>query len=268
MARSESELAAAQRQASGLDANLSSVAAEREELLAERDGLRHANDELAETQRRLEEELAGVAAEQRTSADALARERERAAAAERAASDAVGRADEYRALVDSVGAPGGSAERPPGGAAGATWRILLATLDRRWAAGVGAPPDARGIREGTVSEQLAEALRRESERLREEVGVDVEVRTGAPLELADPVTFLLAATDVLGVLSMECERVVLELDESLVLRGEGWSGPVDELELARAQAVASGVIAADEIAVDDEGVTLALRPTGRAPAPT
>jgi hypothetical protein len=118
-----------------------------------------------------------------------------------------------------------------------------------------------------VSEQLEEALGREAERLREEVGVDVEVRTGGAVEPRDPVTFLLAATDVLGVLAAVCERVTIELDGSVVLTGEGWWGPTDELDLARRRAVASGV-GADELAVDDEdeSVTVTLRPRATATA--
>jgi hypothetical protein len=150
---------------------------------------------------------------------------------------------------------------------GATWAILLAILARRWAGVVGAPPDDRGVRSGTVSEQLEEALGREAERLREEVGVDVEVNTGGVVEPRDPVTFLLAATDVLGVLAAVCERVTIALDEAVVLKGEGWWGPTDELDLARQRVVASGV-AADDLAVDDEdeSVTLTLRPRATATA--
>jgi hypothetical protein len=146
---------------------------------------------------------------------------------------------------------------------GATWAILLATLARRWAGVVGAPPEARGVRSGTVSEQLAEALGREAERLREEVGVDVEVRGSDSVEPRDPVTFLLVATDVLGVLAAVCERVTMALDQGLVLTGDGWSGPTDELDLARGRALASGV-SADELIVDDECVTLTLRPRATA----
>jgi hypothetical protein len=52
-----------------------------------------------------------------------------------------------------------------------------------------------------------------------------------------------------------------------VLKGEGWWGPTDELDLARQRVVASGV-AADDLAVDDEdeSVTLTLRPRATATA--
>ena len=73
--------------------------------------------------------------------------------------------------------------------------------------------------------------------------------------------------NVLGVLAAVCERVTIELDGGVVLTGEGWWGPTDELDLARRRAVASG-IAADDLAVDDEdeSVTVTLRPRATATA--
>ena len=55
------------------------------------------------------------------------------------------------------------------------WSLLLAHVTRRWAAVVGVPPDSRALRASTPDDQLVEALGREIERLREEVGVDVEM---------------------------------------------------------------------------------------------
>ncbi|HYZ97432.1 MAG TPA: hypothetical protein VE575_01705, partial [Acidimicrobiales bacterium] len=266
VAAAESGLAAAQRQVADLDANVSTLAEERERLVGEAYELRQDNDRLTAAHSRLEEDLARARAEQAATADALTQARERAGAAERAATDAAGRADEYRALLDSVGGateadgepvPAGHARGT--GAPGATWRILLATLERRWAAAVGVPPDDRGMQASTVPDQLVEALGRESERLREEVGVDVEVRTAGPVEAADPVTLLLAATDLLGVLAAVCDRVTLELDGGLLLVGQGWSGPTDEVEVARVRAVTAG-LPADEIVVDADRITVTLHP--------
>ena len=272
-ARAESELAGAEGQIAGLEASVSALSSERADLLAERDQLRQELQRATAAHGRLEQDLTRERSDHAAAVAALARERDRAAAAEQATADAAGRTNEYRALLDSIGppvaAPGGSSSSDSSdsapGVPGATWPILLATLARRWAAAVGAPPEARGVRTGTVSEQLVEALGRESERLREEVGVDVEVHAGGSVEPTDPVTFLLAATDVLGVLAAVCERVVMHLDDGLVLTGEGWSGPADELELARARAAASGMTA-DTLSVDGESVTVTLRP--RAPATT
>ena len=115
-----------------------------------------------------------------------------------------------------------------------------------------------------MAEQLEEALGREAERLREEVGVDVEVRTGGAVEPRDPVTFLLAATDVLGVLAAVCERVTIELDGGVMLTGGGLVGP-DRRAGPGPQAGGVGV-AADDLAVDDEdeSVTVTLRPRATA----
>jgi hypothetical protein len=56
-----------------------------------------------------------------------------------------------------------------------------------------------------------------------------------------------------------CERIVLTLDGALVVVGDGWSGPTHELDLARARALAAGT-SVDEVAVDGETVSIALRP--------
>ena len=261
-AQAESELAASQERTAQLEASVSALTTERAGLLVERYELRQAHERGNTAYARLETDLARARADHAAAVEALTQQRDRLSSAERATAEAAIRANEYQALLGSVDGSAAAADVP-----GATWAILLAILARRWAGVVGAPPDDRGVRSGTVSEQLEEALGREAERLREEVGVDVEVRTGGAVEPRDPVTFLLAATDVLGVLAAVCERVTIELDGSVVLTGEGWWGPTDELDLARRRAVASGV-GADELAVDDEdeSVTVTLRPRATATA--
>ena len=236
-ARAESELAASQGQAAQLEASVSALAAERAGLLVERDELSQAHERATTATGRLEGDLARARADHAAAVEALNRERDRVSSAERATAEAAVRTSEYQALLGSV-----DVSTSDTGVPGATWAILLATQARRWAAAVGVPPEGRGVRSGTVSEQLAEALGRESERLREEVGVDVEVGIGGSVEPADPVTFLLAATDVLGVLAAVCERVTVELDHALVLTGEGWSGPTDELDLARRRGSGGGCV--------------------------
>lgn len=122
------------------------------------------------------------------------------------------------------------------------WALLLADVTRRWAAVVGAPPELRGVHLGAVPDQLTEALTRDIDRLREEVGVDISFRAGAAIEPADPVVFLLAATHLLGELAAGCQRVTVELDGALVLTGDEWIGPFDDLELARERTLAAGAL--------------------------
>jgi hypothetical protein len=286
MRAAESERVEAQRQRDELATRATSLAGERGRLLVEFDELQRAHAELSGSHKRLAADYDDLTADHAAVAAWLTRERARADAAEAAHAAAESRADELLALVgsggrsDETGEAGKAAEAgeageareernhradaaPIDGSAGGAWRIVLSILERRWVGVVGAPPDARGVVSGPVSDQLAEALTRESERLREEVGVDVEVTAASPVDPVDPVTFLLAATDLLGVLAAVCERIVLTLDGALVVVGEGWSGPTHELDLARARALAAGT-SVDEIAVDGETVSLALRPAAAA----
>jgi hypothetical protein len=260
--RAEAELAAAQERTAQLEANVSALTTERAGLLVERYELRQAHERGNTAFARLEGDLARARADHAAAVEALTQQRNRLSSAEQATAEAAVRTSEYQALLGSV-----DGSTSASGVPGATWAILLATLARRWAGVVGVPPEARGVRSGTVSEQLEEALGREAERLREEVGVDVAVHAGGSVEPRDPVTFLLAATDVLGVLAAVCERVTIELDGGVILTGEGWFGPTDELDLARRRAVASGV-SADDLALDDddESVTVTLRPRATATA--
>lgn len=120
------------------------------------------------------------------------------------------------------------------------WALLLADVERRWAAGVGASSDSRGVLLAGMPEQLNEALTREVERLREEVGVDITVDVGETIEPDDAVVFLLAATHVMGILAAGCQQVRVALDGALEISGDDWSGSMDELESARDRALAAG----------------------------
>jgi hypothetical protein len=142
---------------------------------------------------------------------------------------------------------------------GGSWSLVLADLERRWAAGVGALPAARGVVDGPVAAQLAEGLTREVERLREEMGVDVSLSTGAPIEPADPVVFVLAATDMLGALAATCERVTVALDGEVVLTGKVWTELGDDLDRSRDRALAAGA-RVDPIDVDEDRVRVILWP--------
>lgn len=147
------------------------------------------------------------------------------------------------------------------------WQLLLAHLTRRWAAMVGVPPEGRTVVAGPGGAQLAEALSREVERLREEVGGDfdlVAADEGPRLgdDPADRVPVLLAAVELLGVLAASCQQVTVELGESLVLVGEGRLDPGDELAAVRDRVAAAGVsvgplVVDDE---DDERVEVAVHP--------
>jgi hypothetical protein len=148
------------------------------------------------------------------------------------------------------------------------WQLLLAHLTRRWAAMVGVPPEGRTVVAGSGGAQLAEALSREVERLREEVGVDVDLvaaSDGPRLgdDPADRVPVLLAAVELLGVLAASCQEVSVQLGDSLVLVGEGRLDPGDELAAVRDRVAAAGVsvgplVVGDE---DDERVEVAVHPS-------
>jgi cell division protein FtsB len=223
--------------------------------------------------------LAGRLASATARADALAAERD-AAAAERdalaARADDLTRrvtaaetsAEEARADLAAMVAASSEADADGDG----LWQLLLAHVARRWGAMVGVPPDGRGVVAGPPAEQLAEALSREIERLREEVGVDVEmVAKDTPDPAAsrlgddpdDRVPALLAALELLGVLVSTAERVTVSLGDELVLTGEGWYDPAGELATASTRATAAGAtlgpVLADE---EEERAEVVVRPGG------
>lgn len=131
-------------------------------------------------------------------------------------------------------------------------------MERRWANTVGVPPGARAMKASEVAGQLAEALEREVERVREEVGVDVSLTIAGDLSTPQPVVFLLAATDMLGAMVSTCERVSLEIDEGLVMVGEMWSELGDDIEVSRQRAVDAGLVV-DPVQVEDEQVQVTVR---------
>ncbi len=121
---------------------------------------------------------------------------------------------------------------------------------------------------GPPGAQLAEALNREVERLREEVGVDVDVDLvageGAPRlgdDPADRVPVLLAAMELLGVLAASCQQVTVELGDELVLVGEGRLDPGDELAAVRDRVAAAGVGIGPLVAdAEEERVEVVVHP--------
>lgn len=204
---------------------MSSAQAEVAALTAERDELNHAREAQAG-------ELQQLGA-------ALDEERERREQAE-------GEAKELRTQVADDEAADGATHPELDG----SWALLLADVTRRWAAVVGAPPELRRVHLGAVPDQLTEALTREIDRLREEVGVDISFQAGTPVEPSDPIVFLLAAAHLLGELAASCQRVTVELDGRLVLAGDEWIGPVEDLEVARERAQAAGAVI-DPVTVEE-----------------
>jgi hypothetical protein len=149
---------------------------------------------------------------------------------------------------------------PPSRGAGGAWVLLLADLDRRWAATVGAPPSARGVPDVSVADQLAHCMEHEIERLREEVGVAAEFTRSGQVEPVDPVVFLLAATDLLGVLATTCQRVTAHIEGNLVLTGEDReTGDDDDLKRAQTRAQAAG-IRIEPSAPDADTVHITMHP--------
>jgi hypothetical protein len=128
------------------------------------------------------------------------------------------------------------------------WRLLLAHVTRRWAAVVGVPPDRRALRAATPDDQLVEALARETERLREEVGVEVELTAAAQPAASAGVTgvegvaVLVAALELLGALATTAQRVTVEVGDTLVLAGDGWLDPYREVAAAHERAAGAGIV--------------------------
>jgi hypothetical protein len=199
--------------AAKLESRLAATTAERDELAGKVDWLTSANSRVADDVER-----------QRQRADELALQLE-AATTERAAAPApdAGTTSSPSRPADDSG----------------LFDLLLAHITRRWASVVGVPPANRQMATG-AADQITQALTREAERLREEVGVDVELSVAAPIEPADRVPFLLAAVELLGALASSAERVTVGLDGHLVLVGDGWVDMSGEVGAARDRAVAAG----------------------------
>jgi hypothetical protein len=154
------------------------------------------------------------------------------------------RAEELAGLLEAATADGGAATDT--GTSGdpddgdGVWRLLLAHITRRWAAVVGVPPAHRHLAEGPLSTQITQALTRQAERLREEVGVDVELTVTAPIEPALRMPFLLAAVELMEALAASAERITVEVDGQLVLVGDGWVDVAGEVAAACDRAVTAG----------------------------
>jgi hypothetical protein len=205
-------------------------------------------------QRLAEQRFAAVSAERdelRSSQEWFASANARAVAEadrQRERADDLERRQREAAEREEVGVDGeGEAAGPPDD--DGVWLLLLAHIARRWGAMVGVPLASRAVTSGSGADQLAEAVARETERLREEVGVDVEVVTKPPEDPdaprlgdnpADRVPALLAAVELLGVLASSAQQVTVTIGTDLVLVGEGWYDD-GELAAVRDRAAAAGV---------------------------
>ena len=221
----EQALSAAQAECHALRGQVAAGESARRDLVAERDRLRQERDELGATVKRQDQAIE---------------------AAEQAAAEATARATAARTQALAEGEPGPS------------WPLVLADMQRRWANTVGVQPADRAMKATEVAGQLAEALDREVERVREEVGVDVSIVVSGGLATPQPVVFLLAATDLLGAMVSTFERVAIEVDDGLVMVGEVWSELGDDVEVSRQRAVDAGLVV-DPVEVDEERVRVTVR---------
>jgi hypothetical protein len=114
----------------------------------------------------------------------------------------------------------------------ACWWLLLSRVERQWAEAVGARPEERGVARASRGDQLAEAVRRELERLREEVGIsaDVVVTTSGDVGEIDTVAGLLAVGEALIAVAPVSERVQVDVGPQLVVIAEECLADAMQLE--------------------------------------
>ncbi|MDQ6698509.1 MAG: hypothetical protein M3Z46_13735, partial [Actinomycetota bacterium] len=143
-----------------------------------------------------------------------------------------------------------------------SWRLVLARIERQWADAVNAGPDERGVIDASSSEQLAQAVARDLERLREEVGVQTTLAPARSDGVIDPLTTLLAVGEAVALLAYHSEHVLVDLHDEAVVTGEDWTGDddaVQALERLVATASAGGVPAAVAVVDHVARVTLGAR---------
>ena len=235
--------------------------------------LRRRADERAAAQAELATVAAGLQQAEATAeaAQATVRELERSLhAAEGVAQD---RAEALAAAEDRGTAlerqlaalPASATPPPPSGPelVDRCWRLVLARIERQWANAVGAGADERGVVRGTSDEQLHEAVARELERLREEVGLDTAVtRTGA-MDV-HPLLVLLAAGELAALTAPHSERVAVELGDRLLVVGEGWSADPASDDRLRATLADTGL--AGDVVADGGDVRIVLAPRAGPPS--
>lgn len=249
---------AAQRAVTGTAEEVrEALSASEQRAAATSEELRRCTDERAAAQAELATVAAGLQQAEVTAEAAHVRVREleqslhaaEGVAQERA--QALAAAEDRRTALERhlAALPASPTPPPPSGSqlVDRCWRLVLARIERQWANAVGAGADERGVVRGTSDEQLQEALARELERLREEVGLDTAVsRTGA-MDV-HPLLVLLAAGELAALTAPHSERVAVELGDRLLVVGEGWSADPaadDRLRAALADTGLSGDVVAD-----------------------
>lgn len=162
---------------------------------------------------------------------------------------------------DTVAQSSGGRRVERNGALG--WHLLLARVERQWADAVNAGADERGVIDASPADQFAQAVERDLERLREEVGVQTTLTATKPAEDVDPLTTLLAVGEAVALLAYHSENLRVDLRNPAVVSGEDWSGDDDALQkLERLAATASvGGLPATVSLIDGVAqVTLGARP--------
>jgi hypothetical protein len=144
------------------------------------------------------------------------------------------------------------------------WQLLLARVERHWAGVVNAGADERGVVDGPRSAQLIQAVQRELERLREEVGVETTLAPGAPVEDELALMTLLAVGEAAAVLASCSEAVAVELGAPAVVAAQDWTGDDEDrrrLDEVTAMTGAAGLAASVEVAERVAQIVLGDGPT-------
>ncbi len=143
------------------------------------------------------------------------------------------------------------------------WPLLLARIERQWADVVNAGPGERGVVNASRREQLIQAVQRDLERLREEVGVETTMAASEPVDNDNPLTTLLAVGEAVALLAYHSEHVQVDLRDPTTVSGQDWTGDDNArrlLEQFAATASDAGLDASVEVADRSAQVLLGRRP--------
>ena len=208
------------------------------------------------------QQAADAAARLRDCDDELTRTRDQLATTTEARS----RADEARIAAEELAARGAEA-LDAAAAVEACWRLLLARVERQWAQAVGAGMEERGVAPAPADEQLHQAVVRELERLREEVGLDTAVhRTGPGPTEGHPLLLLLLLGELVALAAPHSERVVVALGPVTGVTGEGWDADPAAADGLRAALAVAGL--GGEVVANGTDVHVRLGPSAPPPPGT